>query len=442
MSLAVSNRDGGKTSERGIYDALGAHLSGEIISGFRVLPADPVSMNVRIGGEYDSATGVGRDSALIRDGLRTYDVFIDDGVAVTATVSAAHASLARIDTVVLYIDKGVARTKTLVDNTNGVVKVKVVAGTPNASPVAPDSAAIQTSVGAGNPFARLSNINVAANTPNILAANITDRRNIVTVSNVKDIASDFVVSGTGVVAVSSGLTCTISDITYYISGIRYTKTGIPNKTFTASKDTYCFVDPAGTITYTEVAVDAAAPANPANTNLYAVVRTDATGVTRIRLANRGAIEGTQIDWSSRQFGMVSKGRVWASNVGQGATGGAGLNAYPTFSAYLIAGYTYKVTVTIQGIGSDRTDQQDIALFVSPNSDGSGQNIAARSHYLNGTNAYRGVGTVLTGYYDATTTGYKTFYNRLGTNPGSGYTVYINGDCSHMVECVGKTEWID
>lgn len=283
MSLALSNRDGGKTSERGLYDSIGAHLSGEVISGFRVRQADPVSMNVRVGGEYNSTTGSGKDSILIRDGLRTYDVFIDDGVAVTATVSAAHASLARIDTVVVYVDKSVARTKTLVDNTNGVVKVKVVSGTPNASPVAPDDTAIQSSVGSGNPFAKLANIAVAANATNILDSHITDKRNYASVSNLSGVFSDYIVPGTGVIAVSSGLTCTISDITYYINGIRYTKTGISNKTFTASKDTYCFIDTAGNITYSEVANNAAAPAAPANSICFGLVVSSVSSIWYISM---------------------------------------------------------------------------------------------------------------------------------------------------------------
>lgn len=218
MSLAVSNRDGGKTSERGIYDALGAHLSGEIISGFRVRPADPVSMNVRIGGEYDSATGVGRDSALIRDGLRTYDVFIDDGVAVTATVSAAHASLARIDTVVLYIDKSVARTKTLVDNTNGVVKAKVVAGTPNSAPVAPDNTAIQSSVSSGNPFIKLGNINVAAGATNILSGNIVDVRSFARLYMPGAIAGNLSTDASGNVTAAPNSAATLRYSTYGTSG--------------------------------------------------------------------------------------------------------------------------------------------------------------------------------------------------------------------------------
>lgn len=172
MALAVSNRDGGKTSERGLYDMFGSMLTGEVISGFRIRQSDPLGMSVRVGGE-------GRDSAMVRDGLKSYSVFTDDGAAVDIPVDAAHASLARIDTVVLYVDLEESVIKDPVDNANGVVKAKAVAGTPNAVPAAPDNTAIQASIGAGNPFIKLANVAVAANAVNILTGNITDTRTIV-----------------------------------------------------------------------------------------------------------------------------------------------------------------------------------------------------------------------------------------------------------------------
>ncbi|MBH1979940.1 hypothetical protein I8H89_00290 [Candidatus Saccharibacteria bacterium] len=104
-----------------------------------------------------------------------------------------------------------------------------------------------------------------------------------------EIIADHIVPSTGIVAVSAGLTCTISSITGYMSGIRYTKASIPNKTFTASKDTYCFIELAnGTITYTEVANYAQAPSAPAGSILFAVVPTDATTIVGISLRNRRA----------------------------------------------------------------------------------------------------------------------------------------------------------
>lgn len=425
MSLALSNRDGGKTSERGLYDSIGAHLSGEVISGFRVRQADPVSMNVRVGGEYNSTTGSGKDSILIRDGLRTYDVFIDDGVAVTATVSAAHASLARIDTVVVYVDKSVARTKTLVDNTNGVVKVKVVSGTPNASPVAPDDTAIQSSVGSGNPFAKLANIAVAANATNILDSHITDKRNYASVSNLSGVFSDYIVPGTGVIAVSSGLTCTISDITYYINGIRYTKTGISNKTFTASKDTYCFIDTAGTITYTEVANGADAPSLPANSIFIGWVEANGSAVTGIHLRNRG----------TEKVGLVKKADTSVTT--QGATSGAAWNGLSSIKAHLVAGYRYKISFSAADVSTDGSGQHAAYLHVR-DTNISGAILARSCISFYGSDTYRNGQFTGFGYFDATVTGSKTFFFAFSTSPASGFNIGFNSAGVVSVECVGLT----
>ena len=100
-----------------------------------------------------------------------------------------------------------------------------------------------------------------------------------------DIVPDCVSSG-GVVAISSGLTGTLSDMVYYIGGLRYTKTGIPNKTYTASRHTYIYIDAAGTITYTETAIGAAVPSTPANNLLVAMVTTGASYLSSWTKYNR------------------------------------------------------------------------------------------------------------------------------------------------------------
>lgn len=171
MSLALSNRVGGKTSERGLYSGIGSLLTGDVISGFKVRQNSPLGMSVRVGGE----SGI-RDDAFIRDSLTTYSVFIDDGQPVSATVSAAHATLPRVDAVVLYVDLSVSRTHSVVDNTNGVAKIAVVAGTPNASPSPPTTGAINTAIGASNPRTILANVSVAAASTNITDANTTSTR--------------------------------------------------------------------------------------------------------------------------------------------------------------------------------------------------------------------------------------------------------------------------
>lgn len=82
-------------------------------------------------------------------------------------------------------------------------------------------------------------------------------------TRLKESLPDYVVSG-GALASVSGLTGSMSDIIYYIGGNRYTITGIANKLYTASKDTYVDVNTSQAVVYTEVANGAAAPALAAN----------------------------------------------------------------------------------------------------------------------------------------------------------------------------------
>lgn len=90
------------------------------------------------------------------------------------TVTAAHATLPRKDRLVAYIDLALITSATT--NNLNALKFLVVAGTAASSPVVPTSGAIQTAVGASNPYIVLADVNVAAATTTIVTANITDAR--------------------------------------------------------------------------------------------------------------------------------------------------------------------------------------------------------------------------------------------------------------------------
>lgn len=94
----------------------------------------------------------------------------------TVSLTAASTANPRIDAVVAYIDNAVTPTTSVVDNTNGVLKFKSVAGSPAANPSAPTAQAIQSSVGAGNPYMVLAYVAVAKNAT--AAGAITDVRKI------------------------------------------------------------------------------------------------------------------------------------------------------------------------------------------------------------------------------------------------------------------------
>lgn len=94
----------------------------------------------------------------------------------TVSLTAASTANPRIDAVVAYIDNAVTPTTSVVDNTNGVLKFKSVAGSPAATPSAPTAQAIQSSVGAGNPYMVLAYVAVVKNAT--AAGAITDVRKI------------------------------------------------------------------------------------------------------------------------------------------------------------------------------------------------------------------------------------------------------------------------
>lgn len=95
----------------------------------------------------------------------------------TISISAA-ASTSRIDSIVAYIDNSVTPVTSVVDNTNNILKFVAVAGTAAANPSAPTAAAIQSAIGAGNPYMVLWNVTVPANATALTNAVFTDRRTI------------------------------------------------------------------------------------------------------------------------------------------------------------------------------------------------------------------------------------------------------------------------
>ena len=171
MSLGTSNRDGGKTSESGHLRALAKIVSGDVITGLNAVQrAAGVNMSVDI--------QVGDAFVRRSDGTYAHPVFND--AVYNQVISAADGSNPRRDIVVIYVDYGQTPSTTVSNNTNGVVKIKVVNGTPAGSPVDPNGAAIQASVGSGNPYSILARIRVPAGQTSISNSLIDDLRTMIT----------------------------------------------------------------------------------------------------------------------------------------------------------------------------------------------------------------------------------------------------------------------
>lgn len=167
MSLGTVNRDGGKTSESGHLRSPYKGFAGQVLSGLAVSQRGAganMSVDIAIG-----------DAIIPRsDGTYGHPSFND--AVLNQAITTADPSNPRRDILVMYIDYGQTPSTGVSNNTNGVVKVKVVAGTPAGSPSDPTDSAIQTSVGAGNPFIKLARIRVAAAASSIGNSVIDDLR--------------------------------------------------------------------------------------------------------------------------------------------------------------------------------------------------------------------------------------------------------------------------
>lgn len=165
MANKVFNMAGGLHSAAA-YSAFEDALYGSCVAGDNDLAVSAGSgMNVTVAiGNGLISTGTGFARRIATDATNT------------VSLTAASTANPRIDAVVAYIDNGVTPTTSVVDNTNSILKFKSVAGSPAANPSAPTAQAIQTSVGAGNPYMVLAYVAVAKNAT--AAGAITDVRKI------------------------------------------------------------------------------------------------------------------------------------------------------------------------------------------------------------------------------------------------------------------------
>lgn len=167
MSLATSNRDGGRTNEAGHLRGVIKNIIGEVMAGLAVSQRGAganMSVDIAIG-----------DAVIPRsDGTYGHPAWND--AVYNQLISTADGSNPRRDVIVMYIDYGQAPSTGVANNTNGVVKIKSVPGTAAGSPVDPSDSAIQSSVGSGNPYIKLARVRVAAGATSINNSVIDDIR--------------------------------------------------------------------------------------------------------------------------------------------------------------------------------------------------------------------------------------------------------------------------
>ena len=170
MSTFLGIRDGGKTNEEGFQrfmrrssnNGQGIMLSTDM----SVIQHGGGNMSVDI--NVSSGTLTGADLVIAYQNYLYY-TWID---AVTnLSISAADPTNPRIDAIVAYVDLSVVSSSS--NNNPGALKFMDVTGTPAGSPSAPNNTAIQSAVGAGNPFYELATVRVNAGASSIVTANIT-----------------------------------------------------------------------------------------------------------------------------------------------------------------------------------------------------------------------------------------------------------------------------
>lgn len=112
----------------------------------------------------------GKVYAFKPDSSNVYHVNLD--ASQNVTIASNSSGNPRIDSVVVKIDLAVTPN----NQADNVASLVIVQGTPAASPSAPTDSAIQSAVGAGNPFFRLADVTVANGATSITNANIADKR--------------------------------------------------------------------------------------------------------------------------------------------------------------------------------------------------------------------------------------------------------------------------
>jgi hypothetical protein len=164
MAEYVAIRNGGKTDEEGATRLL-RKLAGTQYQGIVGTSDMAVSQN----GTPNMSVNVSTGDIVIPYLNYFFHGWID--ATKNVTVNASDPTNGRRDRVVAYIDLSVVSSAS--SNNPGALKFKAVAGTPSGSPVYPDDTAVQTSVGAGNPWVEIGRIVVGATVTTIVTGNLT-----------------------------------------------------------------------------------------------------------------------------------------------------------------------------------------------------------------------------------------------------------------------------
>ena len=181
MTRRVFNYGGGMHSPAALTQFIRDALAGEVANGMEVVTASGMNVTVKAG-----TSVVGHDPS--------YDINISG--TETVDVGAASPSNPMNALIVAYVDRDVAGSTAVTDNTNDVFKLKAVSGAAAATPSDPTISAIQAAIGAANPFIVLARVLKRAGTTSIIDSDITDLRKMITLRDGRINKPEIISNGT------------------------------------------------------------------------------------------------------------------------------------------------------------------------------------------------------------------------------------------------------
>nr|DAS72651.1 MAG TPA: hypothetical protein [Caudoviricetes sp.] len=164
MTRRVFNYGGGMHSPAALTQFLRDAFDGEVANGMEVVAGSGMNVTVKAG-----TASVGKDPS--------YDINIAG--TETVNIDAASPSNPTNTLIVAYVDRDVAGSIAVTDNTNDVFKLKAVSGAPAAVPSDPTTSAIQAAIGAANPFIILARVLKRTGATSVLSSDITDLRKMI-----------------------------------------------------------------------------------------------------------------------------------------------------------------------------------------------------------------------------------------------------------------------
>lgn len=166
---AIGNNGSGKSDWYGTFGSLIAKAhNGDVFEGLNVTAQTSPNMTVKVNpGTAQIRTGAAPSQ-------QAYLVRLDTSGGTDPSIATANSTNPRNDLIVAYYDVAVINTST--PNNPNALKFIAVTGNPAATPADPNATAIQTAVGASNPYIVLARVRVDANATQITSDKVTDLR--------------------------------------------------------------------------------------------------------------------------------------------------------------------------------------------------------------------------------------------------------------------------